>query len=798
MPYLEWRYRLRPDNPYRIVSLREHSTQQLRACAIVRDCPFSPDVTLVLEWFVLPADDLAMDALLHVCERNGKERGRSNLCFFAPPGTSHRTPLLTRGFTAHPTPMRVAGRCWDPNIPLNELRERLYMSWETSTTCELLELPRHQKFGSRPCVGSRFRPRPTERRPEIRTMRNEHLASTLLLTVFLITPAYTQRVQGDVEPSVRRAFDQAWNRLPRAWQEEARGIKLVRKSAPDLPPSVRLPLEARLLLAGAHALYSTSEHQIEVFDAALGNGPTWSQERPSREELAAFLRGLADVLELGTESRAVNDASLSSAWRAFVTRVGSWPEAPAHDLNMEATPGDPAFLTGFLRAAVDRSLGGRVPPLEQLLVHELAHAVQLAPDDYAARMARWGTLSTWHTPRDERPADGLVGGGFRMEHPLVLIRGLLNGSRGPAAFYACASTARFANRYMEYDLREDFAEAVRLALYEPHTLREHAPEKLLAVNAVCAHAMNTASDHELLIAKEQLLSQTWQPAVTEGLRRIVTPKPEEPAWDPRLAEQVLEAHRHVWQALPPTALACLDTAKPLAIDLPPFIAGTQHTPAGVRVHGRVLAPPSRSYVAMWDAAIKRFEQTLEFEEGIWILLVDDRASAMSIVQKEVRDQADPFRRWLTWNTLWPHLKRTLERPTLARLAREEARHHRASGRRLLSELVHELAGLEIQDPLRPEERLQAPSWLRAEVEATQLTWALQNEDSITRNWLRRLRAIPGTCWGARARAQLAIRALARAEGMTRGELQRIAREAIRAIPLPELRRRLQRSLDLAN
>ena len=105
-------------------------------------------------------------------------------------------------------------------------------------------------------------------------------------------------------------------------------------------------------------------------------------------------------------------------------------------------------------------MGGEVP-LEELLLHEMGHALQLESGSMslASRMSFWASLSGFTESKSKEPTNGFVGGMNTSEHTMVLIRLLLADdpakvSRGSQAHYQHAPQARFVNRYTRYDLRE--------------------------------------------------------------------------------------------------------------------------------------------------------------------------------------------------------------------------------------------------------------------------------------------------------------------------------------------------------
>ncbi|MCK5943135.1 MAG: hypothetical protein KAI24_14240, partial [Planctomycetes bacterium] len=302
-------------------------------------------------------------------------------------------------------------------------------------------------------------------------MRASSLWVSLALTAVSVAPG--QQVASGVEPHVLEAFDAALQRLPPAWRRELGDVTLCRVRSLGVPSDA--PLSARLMGRATLAYFSNVKRRICVTDAGARARPSWGGAPPAAEHVATFL-----LDELGYDAVGTREQRVDGAWRRFVTTVHRWRGQPAP----EPLPalGAVAVLDRFLVDGVRRALGGDVP-LEQVLFHELAHAVQNHLRRMQAHMTMWGSLSGWRERDPDREADGYSGGMFAMERPAVLIRLLLGLPRGDA-IYAPHEHARFVNTYARFDLREDFAECARLMAYQPDALAAAAPAKFLYLDAL--------------------------------------------------------------------------------------------------------------------------------------------------------------------------------------------------------------------------------------------------------------------------------------------------------------------------
>jgi hypothetical protein len=263
---------------------------------------------------------------------------------------------------------------------------------------------------------------------------------------------------------------------------------------------------------------------------------------------------------------------VDAAWDRFAESVQSWPGEPPIAGTIRFS--DARVLDRFVHLGVGRALardweavGGL--DLEQQMVHELAHALQLgAPLMMAsARMEAWGTLSGWvRADRNER-FDGFHSGVIMMEQPQVLGRLLLTDERGEG-LYAHAPGARFVNRYARYDAREDYAESVRLFIEDPERLIRIDPVKFMFINAMGYNAaLSLDEPGPLWISAETIEMSGWRECVQRGALELLAGRDGIQA-DPRTVAGLLRAHagllrgaglpkREVFEAAPSDAPASI-------------------------------------------------------------------------------------------------------------------------------------------------------------------------------------------------------------------------------------------------
>ncbi|MBK8974596.1 MAG: hypothetical protein IPM29_01595 [Planctomycetes bacterium] len=602
----------------------------------------------------------------------------------------------------------------------------------------------------------------------------------LALAPALPTPGPAQKLPkpGLVEPQVRAAFAAACDALPAPLRARLGPVTMVRSSDPGVPATA--PLAQRLLGRGAHALFDLATNRVVVFDAAL-RGPRWGAPPPDAPSLATFLAALADLLGVAAPTPG-DAASITAAWRAFAARVAAWPEARGRGIAADCAPGDAAFLDGFLAVAVDRSLGG-TPPLDQLLLHELAHAVQLIGDDYAERTAQWATLDGWVRVSDGAPTDGVVGGMFTMEDPLVLIRLLLDGTRGDAAHFAPSASARFVNRYGRFDPREDFAECVRLLVYDPARLWAVAPAKLLVVDALGWQGSRDAdAPGPSRFGPGELLALAGPAPLADAVRRLCAPAAAEPRADPRVVLAALRAHRAVLAAI---ELPAGSAPPSLPDDLPPPVrdaCASVHVSVPIDAE-RSLGPPRDAVVASWERALRRWLELHEFELRVRVALVEDAAECRRLCTDTVAGEVDAARRLTAFRIVWAAARARLDSDERARLARGEVAFQRAAGRPALARAIELETGL---GGARDGETAPAGA---APWDAIELGAALA-ADLTARGRLAQARAVasamPGSTYGALRRVEALLALVDRGD---RDALEGAA-EAARACSFPELRSEL--------
>ncbi|MCB9882909.1 MAG: GNAT family N-acetyltransferase [Planctomycetes bacterium] len=128
VPHLTWRYVRHPRPHYRMFALRERSTHRLRAFAVTAPCPFTADLTSILEWMVRPDDQEAAQLLLAELARSVQPGPRRALAVWVPESTSYHTWFVARGFRPNDTGIVLTARCWDPRITNADLRDAFYLT----------------------------------------------------------------------------------------------------------------------------------------------------------------------------------------------------------------------------------------------------------------------------------------------------------------------------------------------------------------------------------------------------------------------------------------------------------------------------------------------------------------------------------------------------------------------------------------------------------------------------------------------------------------------------------------------
>lgn len=603
------------------------------------------------------------------------------------------------------------------------------------------------------------------------------MTRALCLALCLLATANAQdpyRVAAGVEPEVRQAFAAAWRQLPSAHRQRIATLELTLQRAPALEVPADAPLAARLMGRAAHAWFSASGKTLTVTDAAL-RGARWSEPAPPRAQLASFLRGLSDVLEveLGDEP---DGAALGQAWTAFVARCsgafgGEWPA--------DSAPGDPQVLTRFLQAGVQASLGGELPGLEALLIHELGHALQLGPSGERDRVAGFAALSGWVEVKTGNPADGYVGGGWGNEDPLTLIRLLLGGRRGPGATYAPAPGSSFPTLYARFDPREDFAECYRLALTDPEQLLRSAPAKLLALNAL---GWSAGVEAPPLLTT---LDPEWSAQLLLGVEHLLGRRAPSPGT--RDARAILRAARPLLEALDVPAGTRPDFELPVDLPLPVREAWGDGVP-GIELEVRTIYFGSARLTSDLEALFARFRDHVDFDHGIALMRREAHPDApfAEVIEKRSGDTALAFLRRYLADERPERLEAWLE-PTegaqqvlvlAALLARRPDDADLAKAFRALEPLSPYARALAAELLVAPE-LMAAPS----ETPSTPLRIALHL-----------LQDQPGTSVVSAARAR-ALARLARAKDQDREATAKRARAAVGAIALPEQRAKLRAEVE---
>lgn len=347
-------------------------------------------------------------------------------------------------------------------------------------------------------------------------MKKSILSASLAVLVVSVSDVRAADIEIPVEPEVQAAFQEAWKLLPPAHQKHLEGFEVRRTPIYVVPEGS--PLVVRLLSFAAHAYTKAFDKQIVVTDAGL-HGEGWKAGPATRAEVRDLLAGLADGLRVPVPARP-DDPALEAAWKDLVARLAevtgvSWPAA--------GEPGNPAILDQMVREMVRLCLGGTRPSLAHLLVHELGHAVL----DTGVGVTAWGRISGWTERETGEEADGFVGGGWAVEQPLVMLRLLLGGDRGPEAVHLVSPDATFVTPYASYDPREDFAESYRFLLTDPARLAKASPEKLLALDALgWAAAGSRAAPGPSYFPDASALP--WIRDLGPGVERISGSKPPSP------------------------------------------------------------------------------------------------------------------------------------------------------------------------------------------------------------------------------------------------------------------------------
>lgn len=356
------------------------------------------------------------------------------------------------------------------------------------------------------------------------------------------------------------------------------------------------------------------------------------------------MSGVAEVLGVNTPTSG-DDVDLDLAWEKFVKRVWSWSDTPAPDPLPEV--GDGAVFTQFLKNGVWRAMGGEAS-MEQLMVHEFGHALQLEQETMRARMSYWGHVSGFTNSKRGEPSDGFVGGSNRMEQMKVLIRLLLSNEpnkmpRGGLAEYQVSDQANFVNRYARYDLREDYAESFRLMTYDPERLIKVAPEKFLYLNALGWNARLDRENPGPLWYSGNDLDRLFPRAMrSEVFRKIFGMEGAGPAWHPVPLAAVLRAHQDELSSadLPPPYLVAAipnDLPKELQTILSPGLLS-------VEIDGKTYVASEQRQKLRQDEAVVEWMNTYSYNFMIEKFRLQGTDGILGSYQKVVADENDPAKR----------------------------------------------------------------------------------------------------------------------------------------------------------
>ncbi len=503
---------------------------------------------------------------------------------------------------------------------------------------------------------------------------------------------------------------QALERFPGPMRMRLETVPVVREARFELPEGAPLSLE--LVAAAAQGAFELGPRRVVLYDAGWAGGARWSRDLDGPEDrarLGALLDDLAPLL--GAPAGAHGEL-----WERFAARVRklagreSGPEGAAPPVF-----GSAEVFDALLDAGVRRLLGGELDRVG-LLVHELAHAVQLGgkPFESRAHVLHWGSLSGWAASASGEPTDGTVGGFYAVERAEVLLRLILADEEAPldrlrdGAFYLHHSAARFVNRYAAHDPREDFAESLRRFVDDPRDLFARAPQKFLFLNAVgwCLD-LDIAAPGPLWIDGERLAELGGAAALAEVAARLLAPGEGEPAADLEVRAALVRAHAEV--------LAGEDLGAPhgqLAppADLPePVLRAVDPELLTVRVGERVYPPEPGALATRWARELVHHAIRAEAGPGIfaWLLHRRPDAAALARLVAEIEgfgDAEERFGRWVHVLACEGHWAADAE--ALAAAGRRERERLVAEGRPLWGARIELL--LARGDPrLGAEERLRA-------------------------------------------------------------------------------------------
>jgi len=588
--------------------------------------------------------------------------------------------------------------------------------------------------------------------------------------------ACAQRASDQVERHVRDAYEAAWQRLPSPWRAQLRDVRLHRVASLGAPADA--PLSLRLLDRGAFAFFTNVERRICVTDAGARLAPSWGQAPPTREQMAAFL-----LDEVGYEVPGERAQQIDEAWRRFVVTVYAWRGEPA------PTPlpavGAVEVLDRFLVDGVRRSLGGDVP-LEQMLFHELAHAVQNHLRRMEPHMTMWGSLSGWRERDGDKPADGYSSGRFAIERPVVLIRLLLGLPRGDS-LYVPHERARFVDTYARYDLREDFAECARLMAYDPQRLAEAAPMKFLYLGSLGWSAkLDPKTPGPMWLGRDTMEVDAFRRATVAGARALLSERPDDVQPHPLAVAALLRAHRPMLKKadLPP-AHGNRQVPPDLPPDLLQYLGGGRLT---FVVEGEARQLPRQRLIALVDDELRRWIELQEMAVELEELLGSSAEELVDRYEKDVQGAPNDHERQLRFDRMVPALRRELPEMRFRQLCYQERTYWgdrrplitrpafptKGTGR---SELVARRYDLLRASKEDYPEALTVPDASHASVELASVYARLLFEARERKRAVEAIAQVPGRTWGAYRRVELYMLVDERAAAIAAAD----------EVPLPGLR-----------
>lgn len=597
-----------------------------------------------------------------------------------------------------------------------------------------------------------------------------------------------------IEPVLREAFEGALKRLPAALKAEIGDVKLKRATDMGVPP--KFPLEVRLLNRAAYASFNIGKRELTVYDAGAKNQPLWSEDGPSQIEVAKLLAGVADVMGVKAPKDG-EDPHFQPAWAEFVKRVYSWrgDKAPT---SVPAV-NDKEVWNRFLGDGVWRLLGGEVT-MEQLMVHEFGHALQLDMKVQMAKMTFWSELSGVTESKNKEPADGYVGGMQQMENTMVLIRLLMTDtpgtmSRGEIADYQLSSKARLLNRYARYDLREDYAESFRMMTYNPARLAKEAPEKFLYLNALGWNArLDLKNSGPLWYSGEEFEKYLPKSKRKELFARLLGKEGNGPDLSPVPLAAILRAHAG--------ELAAEDLPAPFPVveipgDLPKTMRKSLDSGLlNVEIDGVIhTASPARQRERQ-EELISRFIGDFDFAVGILKFRTKTTEGVEGGYLKDVMEARTPGRRFRNYEALREYGWASAPRAKWREWDRKEAKFHKENGNAWLaarySILVSEKDPKELYAEIKETAAKGESGYERSLFIGTAVDLALKekNPDLVD----EKIREIPGEALGGWLRARYAILASKNLGEKSKARFRKIVSDEAEKSRYPEIKRALDRML----